>query len=124
MESLLGTSLSVFVGLTVVVFGLTAFLTGQAMASAWKPLWQLMGYCLLLGLTNRFLTWGLFQGDLLSLSGFLVETAVLTAIAFAGFRLKQVWKIVNQYPWLYQRTSPWSFRERSSPAAQEPPGEA
>ncbi len=124
MEAVLGTSLSVFLGLTAVVFGLAAFLTGQALANTWKPVRQLLGYCLLLGVANRFLTWGLYQGDLLSLPGFLVGTMVLTAIALAGFRLRQVWKMVHQYPWLYRRTSPWSFRERTSPVAQTPPGEA
>lgn len=120
MDAVLGTSLSVFLGLTVLVFGLAAFLTGQALANAWKPVWQLLAYCLLLGLANRFLTWGLFKGHFLSLPGFLVGTAAIAAIAYTGFRLKQVWKFVNQYPWLYQRTSPWSFRRKTSPSPRYP----
>ena len=123
MEAVLGTSLPVFVGLTVCVFGLAAFLTGQAVANTWGPLWHLLGYCLLLGLADRFLTWGLFQGQLLSISGFLVDTAVLTGIAFVGFRAKRVWKIVHQYPWLYERTSVWTYREKASPRGHKSPGD-
>jgi hypothetical protein len=38
MESLLGTSLGVFVGLTVVITGGAAILTGRAIAGNWRPM--------------------------------------------------------------------------------------
>ena len=37
MQSLLGTSLGVFIGLTVVIIGGAAIMTGRALADGWKP---------------------------------------------------------------------------------------
>jgi hypothetical protein len=37
MESLLGTTLPVFIGMTVFVMGFAAFMTGQALANTWQP---------------------------------------------------------------------------------------
>ncbi|MFQ5783833.1 MAG: DUF6867 family protein [Alphaproteobacteria bacterium] len=113
MEAILGNSLPVFFGLTVFVVGGASYLTGQAVAVTWRPVWQAIFFCVLLGFVNRFLSWGLFGGDGLSISGFLVNTAVLIAIGLAGYRLTQVSKIVNQYPWLYERAGLWSYRKRA-----------
>jgi hypothetical protein len=66
---LLGTSMPVFLGLTIVVIGFAAFMTGQALANTWKPVWHVVIYCLLLGLADRFLTFALFDGELLSVTG-------------------------------------------------------
>ncbi|MFQ6017556.1 MAG: DUF6867 family protein [Kiloniellaceae bacterium] len=124
MQAVLGTSLPVFIALTVFIMGGAAFMTGQAMATTWRPLGQLFFYCFLLGLTDRFLTWGLFQGELLSVSGFIVDTAVLTAIGLFAYRVTRVWKMASQYPWLYERTSLWTYREKTSPAERKPTGGA
>ena len=40
MESILGTSLGVFIGLTVIIAGGAAIMTGRAQADGWKPAWQ------------------------------------------------------------------------------------
>lgn len=120
MEFVLGTSLPVFLGLTVVLLGGAAFLTGQAVATTWRPVSQLLFYCFLLGLTGRFLTWGLFQGELLSLSGFLVGTAVLMAIGLFAYRITWVSKMVSQYSWLYERTSLWTYRAKTRAAESKP----
>jgi hypothetical protein len=40
MESLLGTTLPVFIGMTVFVMGFAAFMTGQALANTWQPAWK------------------------------------------------------------------------------------
>ncbi len=111
MEALLGTSLFVFVGVTIVVMGFAAFVTGQALANTWKPQWHAVVYCVLLGLFDRFLVFSLFDGELLSLSGYLIDTAVLVAIALFAFRLARARKMVNQYPWLYQRVGLFGWRE-------------
>lgn len=107
---LLGTSLAVFIGLTIVVMGFAAFMTGQALANTWKPVWHPVIYCILLGLADRFLTYALFDGELLSPTGYLIDTAVLVAIALFAYRLTQARKMVSQYPWLYRRVGLFGWK--------------
>jgi hypothetical protein len=112
MEALVGSSLTVFIGLTVVIFGFAAFMTGHGLATTWRPAWQTVPYSILLGAANRFFTYSLFNGVLLSLSGFIISTAVLIIICLVGYRLTRVRQMVRQYPWLYEQSSPFSWRER------------
>ncbi len=101
-----------FIIVTVFVMGFASYMTGQAMANTWRTFRQLFFYCLLLGLVDRFLIFSLFDGELLSIAGYLVDTMVLTAIASLSFRLKLSRKMVSQYPWLFERTGLFSWRER------------
>ncbi|RTR11633.1 DUF6867 family protein, partial [Azospirillum griseum] len=80
METLLGSSLPVFLFLTLLVFGGFGVLTGQTLAEGWKPLSAVWGYSLLLGVGDRFLAWGLAGEQLLAPWGFLVHTIVIAAI--------------------------------------------
>lgn len=112
MEELTGVSLGVFFGLTVVVMGFAAYATGQALADTWKPWWQAVVYAVLLGLGDRFLGFALFDGELLSLSGYLIDTAVLVAIALVAYRFTLAGKMVRQYPWLYLRAGPFGWRRK------------
>jgi len=103
---------AVFGLFTVVIMGGAGYMTGQAIASTWRPAWQSVAYGLLLGAADRFFVFALFDGTLLSLSGYLLDTVVITAVCLVGFRLKQVSKIVGQYPWLYERVGYFSLRSR------------
>lgn len=105
------TSLPVFLGLTIVLFGGCAFMTGQALANTWRPAWQVIPYALMLGAADRFLGFALFGGELLSLSGWVLDGAILVAIGLAAWRLTQVRKMAGQYPWLYVRTGPFTLRQ-------------
>ena len=68
MEELLGISWPIFIGLTLVLFGGCAFMTGQSLASGWRPAWLALPYALLLAAGDRFLAFALFQRPLLSLT--------------------------------------------------------
>ena len=120
MESLLGTSLGVFVGLTVILIGAAAIMTGRALADGWKPAWQVVAACFGLALADRFLVYALFGGRLLSLSGFIIDFVVITALALIAHRLTLVHKMVAQYPWRYERQSLWTYREKSGAGARCP----
>lgn len=108
-----GTSIWVFSAVTLVIMGFAAFSTGQAMAANWKPLRLVVFYTLLLGIADRFLTWALFQGALFSLSGYVLDTAVIAAIALVSYQATRASKMVSQYPWLYQRAGLFSWKEKS-----------
>ena len=112
MVSLLGTSLPVFIGLTVMIMGFACFMTGQALANTWRPMWHIVPYSFLLGFADRFLTWGLFEGELLSISGYIIDSLVLLGIAATAYRLTQARRMVMQYPWIYERSGPFSWREK------------
>jgi Domain of unknown function (DUF6867) len=112
MVDLLGTTWPVFIGMTGILMGFAAFITGQALASTWRPMWQVVPYCFLLGGADRFLTWGLFQGELFLLTGYLIDTLVLTGIASLAYRLTLARNMVSQYPWVYERTSLFTWREK------------
>lgn len=114
MEAILGSTVPVFIGLTVVLFGGAAWMTGQAVANGWQPFGLVAGfYCLLLAAGNRFLVFALFGGPLLSLSGFIADAVVITAIALLAHRITMARKMVTQYPWLYERTGLFTWRERA-----------
>jgi len=112
MDAVLGTTLPVFIGLTVILFGAAAFMTGQAIAATWRPWWQTVPYCFLLGLGDRFLTFALFGGELLSPAGYVVHALILLAIASFAHRVTRVHRMVSQYPWLYERSGLLSWRAR------------
>jgi hypothetical protein len=106
-------SLPVFIGLTVVFMGGCAFMTGMALASTWRPMWQVVPYALGLGLADRFLCFALFQAELLSLPGYVLNGVVLLAISLAAYRLTKARRMVSQYPWLYRRTGLFGWTERT-----------
>jgi hypothetical protein len=112
MDNVLGSSVAVFIGVTVVLFGGAAWMTGRALAVTWKPLWQGLLYGLLLGVGARFITYALFAGELLSLPGYLLSTAVLLLVICIAFRLYRTRQIVQQYPWLYERRWFFAWREK------------
>ncbi len=107
-----GVPVAVFIGLTLVIFGGTAILTGRALAGTWRPVGQLVAACMGLGAADRFLAYGLFDGPLFSLSGYVLDTAVILVIGLAAYRIYRTANMVRQYPWLYERASPWRYREK------------
>ncbi len=120
IENLFGVSPTVFFGLTVVLVGGCAFMAGQAAATAWKPATIALIYAILLGGGDRFLLYGLFNQPLWHLPGYLSHTGVLVVIALAAYRLTLARRMVEQYPWLYRRTGPLTWGERTDTGTGAP----
>lgn len=106
-------SIPVFIGLTLILFGGAAYMMGQAISVTWRPVAHVIAYGALLGAADRFLIFALFDGELTSLSGYLIDTAVITAIGLLAFRITRVGRMVSQYPWLYRRSGLFSWAEIS-----------
>ena len=104
----------VFLVMSVIIGGGAAFLAGRGLASKWRPVWKLVVYMIPLGLALRFFHYALFNGELLSLHYFITDTAVLLAAGLLGYRLTLVGQMVGQYPWLYERAGPLSWRSKAS----------
>lgn len=112
MDQLLGTTVPVFIGMTVGLFGFAAYMTGQALANTWQPVWKVVPYGIMLALGDRFLIFALFDGELLSLTGVVIDAMALIALTALSYRLIHVRKMVSQYPWLYETAGPFNWRER------------
>jgi len=103
----------VFLVLTVILGGGAAFLAGRGLARSWKPFWRIFFYMALLAGAVRFFYYALFDGKLLSPYYYLVTYAVLLIAASLGFRAMRTTQMVTQYRWLYERTSPLTWRDRA-----------
>jgi uncharacterized protein DUF6867 len=112
MNLLSDDGLRVFLVLTVIIGGGAAFLSGQSLARTWKPFWRVFVYMALLAAAIRFFHYALFDSALLSPYYYLVTYVVLLAGACFGFRLTRTTQMVTQYRWLYERTSPLTWRNR------------
>jgi hypothetical protein len=106
--------LVVFLILTVILGGAAAFFAGSGLARTWRPFWRVFVYMALLAAAVRFFNYALFDGTLLSLYYYLVTYAVLMAAASLGFRATRTTQMVTQYRWLYERTSPLTWRARDA----------
>jgi hypothetical protein len=107
-----GTSTGSFLGLTLLLFGGAAIATGRALARNWRPLWQVLPYAALLAMGDRFLLFALFDGELLSVSGYALAALILLLFCLLTYRVTLVRLMVRQYPWLYMAAGPLSWRER------------
>jgi hypothetical protein len=112
MMPLLGAGAPSFFGLTVLLFGAAALATGRALARNWRPPWHVLGYALLLAAGDRFLLYALFDGELLSASGYGLAAAILLVLGLLSYRYVQARLMVRQYPWLYAKAGLLSWRER------------
>jgi uncharacterized RDD family membrane protein YckC len=70
-------------------------------------------YVLILGWVVRFIHFALFHGTLLTLHYYLVDTVVLMAFAYVGWRYTRTGQMTTQYRWLYERTGPLTWREKT-----------
>ncbi len=105
-------SLGVFLLVTVVLGGGAAALAGRAVALTWRPWWQVVVYMLMLGAAVRFIHFALFDGTLLSIHYYAVDTLVCMAFGFAGFQAARARRMVAQYPWINEPDGPLRWRRK------------
>ncbi len=111
-EAIFGAPSDAFLGLTFLLFGGAALMTGRALARNWRPFWQTIPYAALLAAGDRFLLYALFGGDLVSASGYVIAAAAIWIIAALAYRVTLVRLMLRQYPWLYEPAGPFAWRER------------
>ena len=105
-------SVGVFILVTLILGGGAAALAGRAIASTWRPWWQVIAYSLILSAAVRFLHFSLFGGTLLSLHYYLVDSALCIAFGFTGFRMTRIAQMVQHYRWLYEPYGPARWRRK------------
>ncbi len=104
---------SVFALVTLILGGGAAMLAGRAIATTWRPWWQVIAYGFVLGLAVRFIHFTLFEGTLLSLHYYLVDSAFCIAFGFLGFRAARAAQMVVQYRWINEPNGPLRWRRKS-----------
>jgi hypothetical protein len=107
-------SIFLFILVTIVMGGWAAWMTGRAIAITWRPIWQVAAYVLVLGWVVRFIHFALFGGTLLTLHYYIVDTVILMAFAFAGWRYTRAGQMTTQYRWLYERAGPFGWTKRQA----------
>ncbi|HEX4553175.1 MAG TPA: hypothetical protein VH249_04265 [Xanthobacteraceae bacterium] len=90
-------SFGVFLLVTLVLGGGTAWLSGRAIAQTWRPWWGVVAYMLVLGAVVRFFHFALFGGTLLSPHFYAVDTGIALLFGMAGFRVTRARQMVRQY---------------------------
>ena len=98
---------------STILAGSAAFMAGRALAKGWKPVWLLVAYMFAFAAGVRFLHYALFQERLVSLPDYLLNLAILLAIALLGYRLTRVNQMTEQYPWLYEKAGPFGWRNKA-----------
>lgn len=101
-----------FFFVTCLLGGGAAWMTGRACAQTWRSYASLILYLLLLGIAVRFIHHALFDGTMLSLQYYIVDTIVLLIIGSLGFRYTRTNQMVTQYHWLYERTSALNWKPK------------
>lgn len=109
---ILGTTYPVFIGVTLVLMCGCAILMGRSLASSWQPARRAVPYALLLGIADRLLIYGLFNGNIISVPGFVVDTYCILLAALVTYRFTLAGQMVRQYPWLYRRFLIFGWRKR------------
>jgi hypothetical protein len=106
-------SIWLFLLVTIVLGGGAAWLAGRAIASTWRPWWQLTGYMLILGAAVRFIHFALFEGTLLSPRFYLIDTLFCLLFGLLGFRTTRVAQMTTQYGWINTRAGLMHWARRS-----------
>ncbi len=103
------------IGHVVLVTGLlgggAAWLAGRAIAATWRPPWQVAIAVMLIAAAARFFHFALFHGNLLSLTSYASDTCIFLILGLLAWRTTRTAQMVRQYPWLYVRKSPLSWRK-------------
>jgi hypothetical protein len=107
-------SFGVFLLVTLVMGGGTAWASGRAIAATWRPWWHVVLYMLILSLAVRFIHFALFDSILLSLHYYLIDFAVCLGFGLIGFRLMRVSQMVTRYSWINERAGVFGWRRRDA----------
>jgi small-conductance mechanosensitive channel len=102
-----------FLGVTWVLGGGAAWMTGRACAQTWRPFPNLVLYLLGLGIAVRFIHHALFLGTMFSLHYYIVDTIVLLILGTLSYNYTRTNQMVTQYYWLYEKASPLTWKPKN-----------
>lgn len=103
---------SEFLILTLILGGGCAIMAARSVALEWRTVTTAMLYGVLLAFATRFLHYGLLRGTLMSPWYYLVDAATLVLLAYGSWRFTRSAQMARQYPWKYERSGPFGWREK------------
>lgn len=89
----------IFLLVTVLLGGASAYVSGKAIAETWRPFWQVIVYGLMLALVARFLHFALFEEVLLSAKNLAIDAVVIIAAGIAGYQFARKRQMAANYTW-------------------------
>lgn len=97
----------------VVLLGFwTAWRAGKAVAESWNNYPLAVVYTFLLAWAMQFLHHALFNGPMLDAFYYIIDFVTLLVFSTAGFRYRRTNQMVNNYYWLYEKTSAFSWKDK------------
>jgi hypothetical protein len=106
-----GETVGAIVLVSLVLGGGAALLAGRAIAATWRPPGAVVAAVLLIAAGARFIHFALFNGRLLSVTSYAADTCLFLIVGLIAWRATRTAQMVRQYPWLYARTSPLTWRK-------------
>ena len=118
-------NVGVFLLVTMALGGGAAYLTGRAVALTWRPMQSVVRYMAILAAAVRFFHYSLFGGSFffyfdngslrpgIGFYYYVIDFVILLAFAAVGYRITRAGQMATQYPWLYSRMGPLSWRRRA-----------
>ena len=94
----------------------TAWMAGKGASESWKNYPAVVLYTVFLSIAVRFIHHALFDGPMFSGNALLfyaIDFVVLLVFSTAGFRYTRTNQMVNAYYWLYEKASPFSWKEKA-----------
>ncbi len=108
------TGVRLIIRFLVVILGFwTAWRAGRAVAEGWNDYPLAVAYTLLLALVMQFLHHALFDGPFLSAFYYVIDFVLLLIFSTAGFRYRRTAQMVNNYSWLYEKSSAFSCKKKN-----------
>lgn len=102
-ELILGSSYTVFLGFTLICMCSPAAFLGITFAREWRPARHLLPFGIALGLIDRAAAYALFQADIFSPGGFVIDTYCILLTGVLAYRFTLAAQLERQYPWMYRR---------------------
>lgn len=109
-------AIGLFLLVTVAMGGWAGWMAARGLAKGWRPFWQIVPALLAVAAAVRFIHFALFDGTLLSPHYYAVDAIVVMIVGLAGYRWTRTRQMTTQYRWLYERTSPLTWRTRETAA--------
>ncbi|WP_375453814.1 DUF6867 family protein [uncultured Methylobacterium sp.] len=107
-------AIGLFLLVTVAMGGWAGWMAARGLAKAWRPFWQIVPALLAVAAVVRFIHFALFNGTLASPHYYAVDAVVVMIVGAAGYRWTRTRQMTTQYRWLYERTSPLTWRARET----------
>jgi hypothetical protein len=90
----------------------TAWRSGKAAAENWSDYPVVIAYTVLLAAAMQFLHHALFDGPVISVFYYVIDFILLLIFSTAGYRFRRTNQMVNNYYWLYEKTSAFSWKAK------------